>query len=55
VFPIDDMYLLLRHGSAKAARFFPGGHMGHGPEVSPTIVNWLVYELGHAKEASHDC
>ena len=29
IFPIADMYLLLRHGNAKCARFFPGGHMGH--------------------------
>jgi esterase FrsA len=45
VFPIDDMYLLLRHGSAKTARFFPGGHMGRGPGIFSTIVNWLVREL----------
>lgn len=45
VFPIDDMYLLLRHGGAKAARFFPGGHMGRSPALFPTIVTWLVREL----------
>jgi esterase FrsA len=45
VFPIDDMYLLLQHGSAKAARFFPGGHMGRGPAIFPTIVTWLAQEL----------
>src|SRR6266511_5273543 len=28
VFPIADMYLLLEHGSPKAARFFATGHMG---------------------------
>jgi len=45
VFPIEDMYLLLRHGGAKAARFYPGGHMGHSPELFPTIVAWLTHEL----------
>ena len=45
VFPIEDMYLLLQHGGAKSARFFPGGHMGHGPAIFPTIVSWLVREL----------
>jgi esterase FrsA len=45
IFPIEDMYLLLRHGDAKSARFFPGGHMGHGPDLFPTIVNWITREL----------
>ena len=45
VFPIEDMYLLLQHGGAKAARFFPGGHMGHSPQLFPTIIAWLVREL----------
>lgn len=45
VFPIQDMYLLLQHGSAKTARFFPGGHMGHSPALFPTIVAWLTREL----------
>jgi esterase FrsA len=45
IFPIEDMHLLLRHGGAKSARFFPGGHMGHGPELFPTIVNWITREL----------
>lgn len=45
VFPIEDMYLLLRHGSAKTARFFPGGHMGHDPQLFPTIVTWICREL----------
>lgn len=41
IFPIDDHYLLLQHGRPKSARFFPGGHMGHSPEVFPTITRWL--------------
>ncbi len=45
VFPIADHELLLRHGSPKSARFFPGGHMGHTPRTSPTIVEWLDREL----------
>jgi esterase FrsA len=45
IFPIEDMHLLLRHGSAKTARFFPGGHMGHDPNLFPTIVGWITKEL----------
>jgi esterase FrsA len=45
IFPIEDMVLLLRHGSAKSARFFPGGHMGHDPSLFPTIVAWITREL----------
>jgi esterase FrsA len=39
--PIDDLYLVLEHGSVKSARVFPGGHMGHTPQTFPTILNWL--------------
>jgi hypothetical protein len=45
VFPIDDMYLLLRHGGPKSARFFPGGHMGHDPKLFPTIVDWITQRV----------
>jgi esterase FrsA len=47
VFPIADHYLLLEHGDAKSARFFPGGHMGHGPgiDVTDTLVAWLSERL----------
>ena len=45
VFPIEDMYLLLRNGGVKAARFFPGGHMGHGPNLFPQIVAWLTEQV----------
>ncbi len=44
--PIEDLYILLEHGSPKAARVFPGGHMGQTPETLPTIVRWLKKELG---------
>ncbi len=45
IFPIEDMYLLLRRGNAKSARFFAGGHMGHDPQLFPTIVNWITKEV----------
>ena len=44
--PIEDLYILLEHGSPKTARVFPGGHMGQTPETLPTIVRWLKNELG---------
>jgi esterase FrsA len=43
--PVDDIYLLLEHGSPKSVRFFPGGHMGHGPHTLPTMVAWLKTQL----------
>jgi esterase FrsA len=44
--PIEDIYLLLDHGSPKAVRLFPGGHMGFGPHTVPTIAKWLAEQLG---------
>jgi hypothetical protein len=44
VFPIADMHLLLEHGSPKAARFYPGGHMGGGNSQS-IIIGWLKEKL----------
>lgn len=41
VFPIEDMYLLLQHGTPKTGRFFPSGHMGSDPQMMPTIMTWL--------------
>jgi len=43
--PIDDLYILLEHGTPKSARVFPGGHMGQTPETLPTVVRWLKREL----------
>lgn len=43
--PIDDLYILLEYGAPKAARIFPGGHMGQTPQTFPTIVHWLKKEL----------
>ena len=45
--PVDDIYLLLEHGSPKEARIYPKGvHMGRGggttdEEIWHLIVNWL--------------
>jgi esterase FrsA len=43
--PVEDIYLLLEHGSAKSARVFLGGHMGHTPQTVPTIVDWMASKL----------
>ncbi len=40
--PVADIDLLVGHGSPKAVRMFPGGHMGITPQTLPTIVDWLV-------------
>jgi hypothetical protein len=45
VFPIEDMYVLLEHGSPKDARFFSSGHMGHTPQTRDIMVNWLLDHL----------
>ncbi len=45
VFPIEDMYALLEHGSPKDARFFPSGHMGHTPQTRDIMVSWLLERL----------
>jgi hypothetical protein len=42
---IEDLYLLLEHGSPKTARVFPGGHLGHGPYTVPTIADWIAGQL----------
>ena len=44
VFPIADMHLLLEYGGPKAARFYPGGHMGGGNSQS-VIIGWLKEKL----------
>ncbi len=43
--PIDDITLLLEHGTPKSVRLFPGGHMGFGPQTVPTIVAWVDDKL----------
>ena len=45
VFPIEDHYLLLQHGSPKCARFYPGGHMGWTPETEPAISDWIRSQM----------
>ncbi|MBI2087648.1 MAG: alpha/beta hydrolase [Deltaproteobacteria bacterium] len=49
--PIEDLYILLESGIPKAARVFPGGHMGQTPETFPTIVRWLKRELAESAGA----
>lgn len=45
--PIEDVYILLEHGSAKSARVYPeGGHMGRTPgvpdsSIAESIAVWL--------------
>lgn len=46
IFPIDDYYLAIQHGSPKEARFVPGiKHMGE-PESFFIILRWLYGVLG---------
>ena len=44
--PPADIHILLEHGSPKSVRLFPGGHMGNTPLTLPTVVDWLVTQLG---------
>jgi esterase FrsA len=50
--PVEDIYLLMEHGSPKEARVYPQGHhMGRTPgmpedEIRSTIVGWLKEKLG---------
>src|ERR1700687_5622336 len=49
--PVDDIYLLMEHGSPKSARIYPhGAHMGRTPgepseHITTTIVEWLKTQL----------
>ena len=49
--PVDDIYLLMEHGSPKSARIYPQGtHMGRTPgepsaHITTTIVEWLKAQL----------
>ena len=49
--PVEDIYLLMEHGSPKEARIYPqGGHMGRGggvkdEEIRDMIVRWLALRL----------
>jgi pimeloyl-ACP methyl ester carboxylesterase len=45
IFPIQDMYLLLEHGSPKTARFYDTGHMGHTPRTDSDILSFLQQVL----------
>lgn len=39
--PVADIDLLIGHGSPKAVRMFPGGHMGITPQTLPLVIDWL--------------
>lgn len=49
--PVEDIYLLMEHGSPKEARIYPnGGHMGRSAdvrddEIATMIVSWLQMRL----------
>ena len=49
--PVDDIYLLMEHGTPKSARVYPDGHhMGRTPgqpadHIATTIVAWLKERL----------
>ena len=49
--PVEDIYLLMEHGSPKEARIYPQGHhMGRTPgmpedEIRNTIVTWMKDKL----------
>ena len=49
--PVDDIYLLMEHGSPKSARIYANGHhMGRTPgepseHITTTIVGWLRGQL----------
>jgi len=49
--PVEDIYLLLEHGSPKDVRIFPGaGHMGRVPgrsnhEVLEVVTQWIKQKL----------
>lgn len=51
--PIEDVYLLLEHGTAKSARVYPqGGHMGRTPGMKESVITemialWLRDRLRH--------
>ncbi|HEY2136328.1 MAG TPA: alpha/beta fold hydrolase [Xanthobacteraceae bacterium] len=52
--PVDDIYLLMEHGSPKSARIYPEGqHMGRTPgipydDILAMIVGWLREQLVRA-------
>ena len=52
-FPIADLHLLLEYGGPKAARFYPGGHMGGG-DAQAVIVQWLKEKLSESVDDEID-
>lgn len=49
--PVADIDLLTGHGTPKAVRMFPGGHMGITPQTLPTIIDWLAGAVGQGAAA----
>jgi esterase FrsA len=47
------LHLLLEHGGPKAARFYPGGHMGGG-DAQAVIVQWLKEKLSESVDDEID-
>jgi hypothetical protein len=49
--PVNDIYLLMEHGTPKEARIFPkGGHMGRTPGMDASVIldvitAWLKQRL----------
>jgi hypothetical protein len=49
--PVQDIYLLMEHGTPKEARIFPqGGHMGRTPGMDASVImdvitDWLQVRL----------
>src|SRR5262249_49661172 len=54
--PVEDIYLLMEHGSPKEARIYPEGrHMGRTPgmpadEITRMIATWLKEKLVRQSE-----
>lgn len=49
--PVADIDLLAGHGSPKAVRMFPGGHMGITPQTLPILLDWLADTLSKEVQA----
>jgi esterase FrsA len=51
VFPVSDYYLLLEHGTPKAARFFEAQHMGYTADTKTIILDWIANRLNHPAQS----
>ena len=48
VFPVEDQYLLIQHGSPKSIRLYNAGHMGHEPRTMSDMLAWVDEVLGYS-------